>query len=268
MWTTMPDGRHRLLTAAQMAPRTEQVRWFWLVPELTDLYADVQTLDRSELKGEDCYRLKVAKRKDIASVQDDRTIRYLYFSTSTGLPVGMETYPAGLERAGVTTLFGQWKEFQSPKLTLFTELKTGREDHGSRTTVFDEVTFNEVDNAVFAVPEQVVQLFEAEQAKAKAAQNEPPSGTTPAGVSGQDEAGEPASGEEDPELAQFTERERAQIKKALESFQRQTDPNQLRMIVGFLTGQVKAAQPGRDKAILEYVLKKLEERLEELESGG
>jgi hypothetical protein len=268
MWTKMPGGRYRLLTKEQMIMRAEQARLFWLVPDLQATYETIQTVDRVELADQECYKIKLADRKDIASVQDDRSVRFIYFSVSSGLLVGLETYPAGLERAGIITLFRQWKEFKEPKLTLFTEFQSGQDGRNTRTLLFNEVEFNEVDEAVFAVPEEVKALFAEQQAKEAARKNAPaPPDSSPEGVGAEGQGKDPGSGDVDPELAQFTERERQQIQKTLSAFERQTNPAQLRMIVGILKGQLGNAQTERDKAILEYVLKKLEQRLESLESG-
>ena len=236
-WRRQPMQAYELLDVKDLVDLSDQAHLFEIVPKLREQYTTMQTVDRTEFAGQDCYKVLLAGKRNPKPEEAD-TKSYALFNAETHLAAGLQNVqPAkGDLPARTSTLrFEDWKPVDELKLKLYRKLIIAQREV-ELTMTYDEVTFNKVDPAVFAIPEEVQKLL-AEKAAAPA----------------------PQAGDEDAGVSRKTEEMLANLLK-------QEDVGQLRMIVGILESQLPNT-PDEEKADMEYIIRKLKERIEELESG-
>ena len=236
-WRRQPMQAYELLDVKDLVDLSDQAHLFEIVPKLREQYTTMQTVDRTEFAGQDCYKVLLAGKRNPKPEEAD-TKSYALFNAETHLAAGLQNVqPAkGDLPARTSTLrFEDWKPVDELKLKLYRKLIIAQREV-ELTMTYDEVTFNKVDPAVFAIPEEVQKLL-AEKAAAPA----------------------PQAGDADPGVSRKTEEMLANLLK-------QEDVGQLRMIVGILESQLPNT-PDEEKADMEYIIRKLKERIEELESG-
>jgi len=236
-WRKQPMQDYQLLEAKELVDMSDQAHLFEIVPQLEKQYAMMQTVDRVEFAGQDCYKIRLSGKKNAKPEEKDAQ-SYALFNADTHLAAALQNVqPAreGMPERTSALRFEDWKEIGD--LKLYTKLVIVQ-NSGELTMSYDEIKFNEVDESVFAVPDEVKKLLEERQA-AEAATEE-----------GEDDAAGVSQ----------------QTKDLLEKFLKQDDPAQLRMVVGLLESKV-ADTPEPEKANMEYIIRKLKERIEELEGG-
>ena len=116
-------------------------------------YDTVETTGEATIGGFDCWKVK-ARKGDESST--------LWFEKSTGLARGVSmTIETQLGKMPVTTVFTEYRDFDGIKLPTRTEVMQA----GAKiVTVYETITFDTVDDAVFILPTEVKALLEPEPA--------------------------------------------------------------------------------------------------------
>ena len=146
-----------------------------MVLNMEDDNKDLQTVDRAQFDGEDCYKLKM--------INEEGSEQFAFFSVDKKLIRAMQVNQEGpMGPASTTVKFEDWKTKDG--LNLFNKLNI--EQGGMEMTLtFDEVEFNKVDPAVFELPDDVKTLLQKNQAGPEATQpGAGPAATKPASKPG------------------------------------------------------------------------------------
>src|SRR5690606_2930326 len=114
---------------------------------------------------------------DADDADADEAEQYFYFNVETGLPAGAEsTQESRFGPMSVTIVFEEWKGFGD--LNLFTRMKMSQ--MGQNVTFnWTELEFDTVDDAVFALPEEVKKLALQRMMEEEKAEETPPAAPAP-----------------------------------------------------------------------------------------
>jgi hypothetical protein len=239
-WRKAPNQPYELVDMKNLVDLSDQAHLFEIVPKLEEQYGMMRTVDRIEFGGADCYKVRLDAKRN-AQPEEKNTKYYALFNVDTHLAAGLQNIRPAHDDAPerVSTLyFEDWHPVEDRDLKLYRKLVINEGD-AAVTMTYDLVTFNDVDPSVFDIPEEVQALVEA-QAAAPRPQEE----------------GEEENAAVSPKM-----------KELLANLLQKDDPDQLRMFVNVLEGQLPSI-PEDERAEMEYVIKKLRERIEELEAAG
>jgi len=150
-WRTSPSMKSRRVPAGQVAHARDLALAPLLVRLLAGEYKTITTVDRIRIEGKDCYKVKLYDRT-FHYAGGSYAAHYAYFDVDSARLVAFEGDPGKTEGVRATTYYRDWKRFGDLMLaSRITSSSTGSE----QTRLIRNVTFNEVDDAVFAIPEVV-----------------------------------------------------------------------------------------------------------------
>jgi len=146
-WSINPVTGPMVLDGKMLEPLREQAR-FDAVLHAEDEFKSMETIGQETFDGKDCYKLKLV-RKSGQEVTE-------YYEVKTGLLAGsasLEETPLG--SISVTAMVGDYKKFGD---VLFATRLTQKMGPLSQLMTFEKMEFNQVDNSVFALPDQIKAL--------------------------------------------------------------------------------------------------------------
>ena len=148
-WATMPAQGTQAVPLEQMKPINEMATVQFFMTQLADEYGTIETLDDAEAMGQECLRLKLSDQKD-PGPSEPKGDYTLYINKKSSLPVMLETPP----QDGQTT-HAKFEDFKKVgDLKLFTKI-TMESARGAQSLTIENLGFNEVDDALFEIPEGV-----------------------------------------------------------------------------------------------------------------
>jgi hypothetical protein len=258
-WQQMPGMGYQILEGEQVEAMRGQMNMHMRLAELADDYDTVETVDETEFQGAKCYKVKMTKQAEEEGAEAEGTEAeemFVFFDAETKLLAGMEMeQESQMGPMSVTIAFKDWKPNEETGLTLYHTMVMSQMGMNMNVN-YTEMTFNDVDPKVFALPDEVKKQLESSKSEGDGTTTSPT--TKPADASGGDEA----TGASD-----LTPEQRASAENMLKGLMRQEDPEQLRMIKGVIEGQIGSAN-AQEKPVLEYIVKRLDERIKELEASG
>ena len=169
-WMNNPmAGGLQLLEGEQLEQMRKQSNMYLIVFNLQEDFKELETVDRIQFNGQDCYKVKMTPK------EEGRPTQFGFFSSDSKLMQGMEITqdgPMGQQMTS-TISFAEWKPIE--KLHLFTKMNI--EQAGMQVGMtFTEVEFNKVDPAAFEPPAEVKELLSKKAGESPATQTAPSSG--------------------------------------------------------------------------------------------
>ncbi|MHC5023616.1 MAG: LolA-like protein [Planctomycetota bacterium] len=164
-WANNPmAGGYQLLELAAVQAGSGQMDVLALVLDMEKNIGSMETVDRAEFNGRDCYKLHLV---DKSGMEEHR-----YFDVETGLVQGVsqerETQMGPME---MVMHVGEWKEVG--KIKVFSELTMSQMGMDLVMTL-TEIQFNDVPDSVFDLPEEVKALLAEQPATQPEAKPETP----------------------------------------------------------------------------------------------
>ena len=229
-WMKAPMmGGYQLVEGDQLDEIVEQaihIRMLRLRETIAEEFNKTEGVAQAEFDGAPCWELSVAK------LEEDKTERArIYFDTDSGLVRGLRTIeegPAGPQESVLK--FKDWKKIGDVNFFHAMEFSNGMMEVAVRYT---RIEVNSVKPEAVAVPDEVKALAK-------------------------EQAGKPPSSEMT--LEDFSPQVQQMIKQMMDRLPE--DPAALRGMRDSLQSQV-ARMPGEFKKGMEYVIRKIDERLEQ-----
>jgi hypothetical protein len=255
-WQNAPGMGYQLMPESQIEDMRGQVNMHMKLAELGDDFETVETVDETSFQGSTCYKVKMTNPAETEGGEPQET--FAFFDAETSLLAGMEMTQQSMRGPMTITLaFKDWKEDEETGLMLYHSMVMTQ--MGMNMNIeYTEMTFNNVDPSVFKAPEEVVKMAEARKTEEEAKESE---------ESSDEQEGEAGEQQGAPSASDLTEEQRQAAENMLASLMKQEDPAQLNMIAGVLKGQISSASE-EEKPVLRYIVKRIEERIKELESGS
>ena len=156
-WMISPMvGGAQILEGEQLDEMREQSQMYEMVLRMEEDFEEVKTVGREKFAEHDCYKLQMKT--------EDGEESDAFFDVESKLPVGIKTttQEAG-QPMDVSVVFSDWKQFGDIKgFTKMTITQMGMD----MVMTFEEVEFNEVDPAKFALPDEVKAMATSQPATA------------------------------------------------------------------------------------------------------
>jgi len=153
-------GEVRQTPAARLAHFLDLAGIHRTVLDMQHDYGTIETVGREPFGEEDCYKLRLAGKKEYGP-DEGKGDRFAYFSVETGRLVAVDAPQKKSPKLRAVAEYSEWKKFGTVKL--FTRIDAKPSQMGIPKIIkIGTVEFNEVDESVFAVPEQLKQPAENE----------------------------------------------------------------------------------------------------------
>lgn len=148
-WMHNPmTGGYQIVPGDEAAAMGEQARPHDMLMRAKKQYPKRETIERKSFKDKDCFVVKMTDAKGQEQIS--------YFDAKSSLPVAIEQEQMTQRGAmKATTLFQNWKPVGG--LKMFHELAIEQMGMELKVT-FNEISFDDIDKAVFALPKEVSEL--------------------------------------------------------------------------------------------------------------
>jgi hypothetical protein len=143
-WSINPMEGPRLLEGAELADARDNAAFAAMTRD-TSVIASAETLDKSEMGGQACYRVKLVWKSGRESTD--------CYAVDTGLLVASTmTVTTQMGAVPATSFFGQYRDFGG---VLMASVVRQQVMMLEQTLTVDSVEFNSVDTAVFELPPEI-----------------------------------------------------------------------------------------------------------------
>jgi outer membrane lipoprotein-sorting protein len=233
-WTKNPMmGGYQLLEGKDLDQITQQamhMRVFRLRETMQEDFEAVKSTGKAEFQGRPCHELQMTSRLDGKQTA-------MYFDAETGLVHGMKVTEDGPSGAQTMTIaLKDWKPIGKVRFFRLVEMSGGQMDLTMRYT---RIEVNKVDRSRLAVPPKVAELALKREAR---------------------------SDDAEMSLEDFSPQVQSVITGMLDGLP-WDNAQALREVRATLEPQ-SARMPGEYQDAMKYVMRKIDERLKELEGGG
>lgn len=164
-WVKSAMG-YKILEPDEAKQMQEQANMFRMVIRLRDDSKELKTVDQTKFSESDCYKVSVT--------DSDGVVQFAFFDVKDHLLRGIEsTQDTQMGQMTSTIKFGEWKE--DAGLKFFTKIDI--EQMGMNMTLsFNEVKFNTLEAATFALPDEVKAMLKGDAGGATTAPATAPGG--------------------------------------------------------------------------------------------
>ena len=162
-WMQNPmAGGYQLLPQEQADQMRQQTSVHDIVLQMMKQFDSSKTVDMTDFNDESCFQVHLSSEKT-------KEEQEAFFSVKSGRLVGTTSTQEGpMGEMEITMSFNEWKKFGD--LTLFTEIAINQ--MGMEMVMkIDEIEFNKVDPAIFAMPDEVKDLIAEQEAAATSQPN-------------------------------------------------------------------------------------------------
>jgi hypothetical protein len=149
-WVNAPGQGTSQVPIEQAEQNTSLTQMHSMVQELRKNFKTIETVGSAEAGGEEAWKIRVADRKEENPMQPQGEL-FVYFNKKTHLPV-MTEVPLPQGQGMAKQMFKDWKNVGDLKLFHTMEIQQGPM---TQTLKIDAIEFNNVDEAKFAIPEEI-----------------------------------------------------------------------------------------------------------------
>lgn len=148
-WASNPmQGGYQLLPKEAHAEVADQAVMYDMVGQFRRQFPEASTVDKVEFGGDSCWKVKMTNA--------DGETQHVYFDVSSHLPAGAEQTESGPAGPVTSTVrFGDWREVGEVRVPHLMSVQQGPM---AMDITVNEVSFNDVDEAMFAIPDEVKAL--------------------------------------------------------------------------------------------------------------
>jgi len=116
-------------------------------------YETIETVGRESIAGQDCYKLRLAGKKEYAPTEG-RGDRFAFFNVETGLLAVIDAPQQKSPQKRAISEYSDWEEFG--KIKLFTKIDAKPSQAGtSKVVKLDDLAFNVVKDDAIQLPESL-----------------------------------------------------------------------------------------------------------------
>lgn len=155
-WSHNPMQGYQLLSDEEADEIRNMTMTYGMVARLKEDFGDMKTVERTAFAGADAYKVHMTNKKDGSE-------QHVFFHSDNhrliGLVIEQESDFGPME---ITMSFDEWEKRDD--LTVFTKM-TINQMGMEIIMAFTEIEFNNVDDAVFELPEEVKKLAAARQTR-------------------------------------------------------------------------------------------------------
>ena len=149
-WVNAPGQGTSQVPIEQAAQNESLTQMHSIVQQLRKNYKKIETVGSTDAAGEEAWKIHVADPKEEDPMQQQSEL-FVYFNKKTHLPVMVEI-PLPQGQGMAKQMFKDWKKVGDLKLFHTMEIQQGPM---TQTLKIDQIEFNNVDEAKFAVPEEI-----------------------------------------------------------------------------------------------------------------